>query len=340
MDWHGFLAKSAFALSVIVAFTALLDLFVNRLLFRAGPEVLTHLQVPGLAQLAVAGRIAFTFQQIALYLILGSAAILLASEGEALLLCLSLLLLPQLVCAAILYFPIPLALAWGVSMLLVLVTVVEVVGLLLMHALRKPDSATEKSQWVERGFLLALALSFVFPIYYRISLLVAAVSSVPLPFEAGAYDAGIFMVMIAAAAALAYAFIVPSPGFKTSIRNIAKALVLPTILVGPIFYGLMESYFMVQIFSLVIAMSTDITPSFELVRALVFFWWVLLVAIMLLILKGQACHRRFLIQQALGLVIILSTTFLFNYPNYLLLGTTGVLLLAYSLQKPVNERNS
>lgn len=331
MDWHGFLSKLAFALSVIVAFTALVDLFVNRLLFRAGPEVLTHMQVPGLAQLAVAGRIAFTFEQIALYLILGSAAILLTVEGEVLPLCLGLLILPQLVCAALLYLPVPLALAWGASMLLVLVTGVEVVGLLLMRALSKPDS-TRESLWVQRAFLSTLALSFVFPIYYRISLLLGAINTTPLPFEVGAYDAGVFMIMLAAAAALAYALTTPSPGFKTGIRNIAKAVVPPTLLVAPILYGLMESYFMVQIFSLVIAMSTDITLSFELVRAIVFFWWVLLVAIALLLLKGRVSQRRFLTQQAIGLVLILSTTFLFNYPNYLLLGTTGVLLFAYPLR--------
>lgn len=94
----------------------------------------------------------------------------------------------------------------------------------------------------------------------------------------------------------------------------------------------MESYFMVQIFSLVIAMSTDIALSFDLVRAIVFFWWVLLVAIVLLLLKGRTSHNSFLIQHGIGLILILSTTFLFNYPNYVLLGPTDVLLIAYPVR--------
>ena len=331
MNWHGSLSRLAFILSVIVAFTSLMDLFINRLLFRAGPEVLAHMEIPGLSELAVIGRISFTFEQMVLYVILGSAAILLASEGEVLPRCLGLLIVPQLVCAALLYFSIPLGLAWGVSMLLVLVTGIEVLGLLLMRALRK-ESLTGKQLAVQRAFLLTLALCFIFPIYYRVSLLLGAINAAALPFEVGAYDAGVFMIMLAAVAALAYALVAPSPGFKMSVWNFAKAAVLPTLLVGPILYGLMESYFMVQIFSLVIAMSTDITLSFELVRAIVFFWWVLLVAIVLLLLKGRASRDRFLLQQGIGLILILSTTFLFNYPNYLLLGTTGVLLVAYPLR--------
>lgn len=331
MNWHGFLGRLAFILSVIVAFTSLIDLFVNRLLFRAGPEVLTHMQVPGVSQLAVVGRISFTFEQMVLYVILGSAVVLLASEGGVLQRCIGLLLVPQLACAALLYFSIPLWLAWGVSMMLVLVTGAEVVSLLLMRALSRADS-TGNRLVVERTFLAVLALSFLFPIYYRASLLLGAINAVALPFGVDAYFAGVFMIMLAAAAALAYALVAPSPGFKMSIWSFAKAAVLPTLLVGPFLYGLMESYFMVQIFSLVIAMSTDITLSFELVRAIVFFWWVLLVAIALLLLKGRTSHDRFLLQQGIGLVLILSTTFLFNYPNYLLLGTTGVLLIAHPLK--------
>lgn len=331
MDRHGFLGRLPPILSVIVAFTSLLDLFVNRLLFRAGPEVLTHMEIPGLTELAVIGRISFTFEQIALYLILGSAAMLLASEGEVLHRYLGVLIIPQLVCAALLYFSIPLGLAWGVSMLLVLVTAVEVVGLLWIRALGK-ESLTGKQRAVQRAFLSALALCFIFPIYYRVSLLLGAINATALPFEVGAYDAGVFMIMVAAMAAFAYAVVVPSPGFKMSLWNFGKAAVLPTLLVGPILYGLMVSYLMVQIFSLVIAMSTDITLSFEFVRAIVFFWWVLSVAIVLLLLKGRASRDSFLVQQAIGLVLVLSTTFLFNYPNYLLLGTAGVLLIVYPLR--------
>jgi hypothetical protein len=331
MNWQSSFGRLAFILSIIVAFTSLIDLFVNRLLFRAGPEVLAHMEIPGLSELAVVGRISFTFEQMALYVILGSAAILLVSEGDVLPRYLGLLIAPQLVCAALLYFPIPMGLAWGVSMLLVLVTGIEVLGLLLIRALRR-ESSTGKQLAVRRAFLLTLALCFIFPIYYRASLLLSAINAAALPFEVGAYDAGVFMIMLAAVAALAYALVAPSLALKMNVRNFAKAAVLPTLLVGPILYGLMESYFMVQIFSLVIAMSTDITLSFELVRAIVFFWWVLLVAIVLLLLKGRTSRNRFLLQQGIGLVLILSTTFLFNYPNYLLLGTTGVLLVTYPLR--------
>lgn len=328
---RGALGRLVFGLSVIVAFTSLMDLFVNRLLFRAGPEVLTHVQFPGMSQLAVVGRISFTFEQMVLYVILASAAILLAGEETVLPRCAGLFVVPQLAWAALLYFPIPLGLAWAASMLLVLVTGVEVVSLFLMRALSRAASPGKQLavQWV---FLSALALSFAFPIYYRISLLLSAINAAGFPFEVGAYYAGVFMIMFTAAAALAYALVAPCPGFKMSVWNFTKAAILPTLLVGPFLYGLMESYFMVQIFSLVIAMSTDITLSFEMVRAIFFFWWVLLVAIALLFLKGRTSHDRFLLQQGIGLILILSTTFLFNYPNYLLLGTTGVLLIAYPLR--------
>jgi len=331
MDWHGFMGRLAFVLGVIVAFTSLFDLFVNRLLFRAGPEVLAHMEIPGLSELAVIGRISFTFEQMVLYVILGSAVFLLASEREVMPRFVSLLIVPQLVCAGLLYFSIPRGLAWGVSMLLVLVTGVEVLGLLLMRALGK-ESLTGKQIAVQRVFLLTLALCFIFPIYYRVSLLLGAINAAVPPLAVGAYEAGVFMIMLAAVTALAYALVAPSPGYKMSVWNFAKAAFLPTLLVGPILYGLMESYFMVQIFSLVIAMSTDITLSFQLVRAIVFFWWVLLVAIVLLLLKGHASRSRFLFQQGIGLILILSTTFLFNYPNYLLLGTAGVFLLSYPIR--------
>jgi hypothetical protein len=331
MNWQGSLGRLAFILSVIVAFTSLMDLFVNRLLFRAGPEVLAHMEVPGISELALVGRISFTFEQMALYVILGSAAILLASEGDVLRRYLGLLIVPQLVCAAVLYFSIPMGLAWGVSIMLVLVTGIEVLGLLSMRALRR-ERLTGKQVMVQRIFLLTLALAFVFPIYYRVALLLGVINAAALPFEVEAYYAGVFMILVAVIAALAYALVAPSPGFKMSVWNFAKAAVLPTLLVVPVLVGLMESFFMVQIFSLVIAMSTDITLSFELVRAIVFFWWVLLVAIALLLLKARASRDGFLLQQGIGLILILSTTFLFNYPNYLLLGTTGVLLIVFPLK--------
>ena len=80
-------------------------------------------------------------------------------------------------------------------------------------------------------------------------------------------------------------------------------------------------------------MTTDIVLSFDMVRAVVFFWCFLLTAVVLLFLKGRRSGDSFLLQQGIGLVMILSTTFLFNYPNYFLLGTAGVLLLSYPLRR-------
>ena len=331
MKWQPFLHRLTFFLSILVAIASLIDLFVNRLLFRAGPEVLAHIQVPGLAELATVGRISFTFEQMALYVVLASAAVLLIIKGDTVPRFIGLLIPPQLVCAAVLYLPVPMAIAWSASMMLVLVTGIEVLGLLLIRASQN-ESLTAKQLAAKRALLSALALSFIFPLYYRVSLLLGAIYTATLPFEGGAYEAGVFMIMLAAVVALVYALVTPSPGFRMGVRSFAEAAVLPTLLVGPILYGLMESYFMVQIFSLVIAMSTDITLSFEFVRAIVFFWWVLLVAIVLLLLKGRASRDRFLLQQGIGLVLILSTTFLFNYPNYLLLGTAGVLLVTLPLR--------
>lgn len=333
MERRSFLSRLAHTLSIIVAFTSLMDLFVNRLLFRAGPEVLTHMVIPGLSELAIAGRISFTFEQVALYVILGSAAILFSRELDSLARCLALLILPQLFCAVLLYLPIPLSFAWGLSMLLVLVTAIEVT-LLVIRASRK-ETMVGKKAMTKRVFLLGLGIYFVLALYYRVSLLFGAISATTLPLEVDAYYAAVFMIMFTAIAALAYAFVVPSSGFKMNIWNFTKAAALPTLIVGPILYGLMQSYFVVQIFSLVIAMSTDITLSFELVRVIAFLWWVLLVAIALLFLKGRASKNRFVIQQGIGLILILSTTLLFNYPNYLLLGTTGILLITYPLTNPI-----
>jgi hypothetical protein len=224
MNLSNSLRKLAFGLSVTVAFTSLLDLFVNRLLFRAGPEFLAHVQFPGVSQSAVVGRISFTFEQMTLYVVLGSAAILLAGQHAVLSRCIGLLLVPQLACAALLYLPLPLGLAWAASLLLVLVTGLEVVSLLLMRAL-KAAGAPGKRLVAEFVFLSALALSFIFPIYYRIALLLGAVNAAVLPFEGGMYYAGIIMIMFTAVAALAAALVAPSPGFKMTLWNFTKATV-------------------------------------------------------------------------------------------------------------------
>ncbi len=330
VNWKNSLGRIAFTLSILVLFTSLIDLFVNRLLFRAGPEVLAHVSFPGVSGFAVFGRISFTFEQIVLFVILGSAAIVLIREREDLSRRLGLLLVPQLAAAALLYAPLPMELAWGLSMILVIVTGIAVFGLIALRV-SKNHGLTRMQLAGEGTFLLSLALSFFFPLYYRMSLLLGAINIIMLPFSIGTYTAGIYSIMATAIAAFAYALTVKSPSFRINARNFVKAVVLPTVLVAPVLYGLIQSFLMVQIFSLVIAMSTDIVLSIDMVRAIVFFSWFLLVAVVVLFLKGRSSGDRFLIQQGIGLVLILSTTFLFNYPNYLLLGTGGILLISYPL---------
>jgi hypothetical protein len=325
------LGRAAFVLSGFVLITSLMDLFVNRLLFRAGPEMLAHVDFPGISVIAVIGRISFTFEQLVLYVILGSAAVIVIRERKGLARQLGVLLIPQLGCAALLYFSLPIELAWALSVLLVVLTGIEVFGLILIRA-SSAGSFARKRLASERVFFLALGLSFFFPLYYRVSILLGTINVGPLPFGIGAYTAGVYMIMAASLAAFAYALLVaPSAGFKANAINFAKAAVVPTLLVFPFLYGLMQSFLMTQIFSLVIAMSTDIALDFNMVRVITVFWWFLLTSIILLFLKGRRSGDKFLLQQGMGLVLILSTTFLFNYPNYLLLGTTGVLLLSYPL---------
>ncbi len=322
--------RVAFLLSLLVLFTSIIDLFVNRLLFRAGPEVLAHMDFPGVSSIAVAGRISFTFEQLALYVILASAALVLLRENRAFPRWLGLLLIPQLATAALLYLPLSLDLAWALSTILVLVTAMEVFGLIIFRA--KSGHAPGRQRIVQGAFLLLLGLSFFFPLSYRVYLLLGTLNFASLPFGIGIYSAGIYSILAASVAAFVYALTTPSSRFRITPRNFVMAVILPTIVVAPILYGLMESFFMVQIFSLVIAMSTDIALSFQFVRATVFFWWFLLTAVVILLLKGRGSDNRFLLQQGVGLILILSTTFLFNYPNYILLGTAGVLLLTYPLQ--------
>ena len=142
---------------------------------------------------------------------------------------------------------------------------------------------------------------------------------------------------VASIASLAYALTVRSPGYTMGWKSFVKAALIPTLIVGPIFIGLMTSFDMTQIFSMVIAMSTDILLSFQLVRAITVGWWFVMLAVFVLWFKARGSHHAFLFQQGIGLVFILSTTFLFNYPIYLLLGTAGVLLLSFPLRKTEPE---
>jgi hypothetical protein len=331
MSTKDLLGRVAFVLSAIVLFTSLMDLFVNRLLFRAGPEMLTHVNFPGISAIAVIGRISFTFEQLVLYVILGAAAVIIIRERKGPARQLGVLLIPQLACAALLYLSLPVWMSWDLSILLVVLTGIEVFGLILIRASRA-EVPPRKRLASERLFFLVLGLGFFFPLYYRASILFDGINVSLLPFGISAYSAGVYVIMVASLAALVYAMsVAPGNGFRANALTFAKAALLPTLLVFPFLYGLMQSFLMTQIFSLVIAMSTDITLDFNMVRVITVCWWFLLTSIILLFLKGRHSGDKFLLQQGMGLVLILSTTFLFNYPNYLLLGTTGVLLLSYPL---------
>jgi hypothetical protein len=332
LSWHKSLGRISFLLSAIVVATSMLDLFVNRLLFRAGPEVLKEVSFPGISNVAVIGRISFTFEQFILYVILGGAAVLLFRERGSLSRNLGFLLVPLLASAALLYLPLSQALSWDLSMLLVLLTGVEVLGLILLRARTTRDLPARELAGA-RIFQLTLALAFSLPLYARVSVLMVGLNLPSLPGQMGAYLAGVYMIVLASVAAFVYALTVRSPGYKMGLRRFAKAALIPTIIVVPILFGLMESFMMTQIFSMVIAMSTDIILDFQLVRVVTVGWWFVMMAVVVLWFKGRGSHDGFLFQQGVGLVFILSTTFLFNYPNYLLLGTAGALLLCYPLRK-------
>lgn len=332
LHWQESLGRISFLLSVVVLGTSMLDLFVNRLLFRAGPEVLKDVSFPGISDAAVIGRISFTFEQVVLYLILGGGAVLLFRERDALSRNLGYLIVPLLGSAALLYLPLSQSLAWELSTLLVLLMGAVVFGLLLLRA-RTNQGMTSRELAGSRFFEVALALAFFLPLYNRLSVLMVGLELPNLPGQMDAYVAGTYMVVVASIAALAYALTVRSPGYRVGVRRFAMASVLPTLLVVPIFVGLMESFFMTQIMSMVIAMSTDIILDFQLVRVVTIGWWFVMTAVFVLWFKGRGSHNGFLIQQGIGLVFILSMTFLFSYPNYLLLGTAGVLLLSYPLRR-------
>ena len=331
------LGRIAFALSFLVLVTSLLDLFVNRLLFRSGPSVLQAIQVPGIYYVAVIGAISFNFEQLVLYVILGCAALVLVRGSGALPRSLGLLLLPQLASAALLYLPLSLNLAWSLTAILIFSTAVMIFGLIAFR-MSKGAGLSRRQLTVERVFFLALGVSYVFPLYYRISLLFSSVGIAQFPFQISAYTSGLYMVMATAVLAFGYALSASRGGVKLSRRMLAIALGIPSICVLPVLYGLTQSYMMTQIINMVIAMSTDILLDFQMVWLIVGASWFLLMGVALLLLKGYRLRDGFLAQQGVGLIMILSASFLFNYPNYLLLTTTGVLLLAVPmLKRNVNE---
>jgi len=330
------LGRVAFVLSFLVLVTSLLDLFVNRLLFRAGPEMTAEIHVPGLSTVAAVGAISFNFEQLVLYVILGCAAVVLMRESAALPRSLGLLLVPQLASAALLYMPLSLDLAWVFTAVLIFSTAAMVFGLIALR-LSRGASLSGRQAAFERVFFLALAASYFFPLYFRVSSLLGSVGIVSLPFQINAYTAGLYMVMGTAVFSFAYALTTSSGGFKVSRRILAIAVILPSILVLPFLGGLMDSFLMTQIMAMVIAMSTDIILDFTMVWVLILAAWFLLMGVSLLILKGYRSGNRFLSQQGVGLIMILSAAFLFNYPNYLLLTTAGVLLLVVPMVRRAGD---
>jgi hypothetical protein len=326
----------AIVLSVFVMATSMIDLFVNRLLFRAGPEVLREMSFPGISTVAVLGSISFNFEQFILYVILGGAAVLLFRERSLLSRNLGFLLIPQLASAALLYLPLSQALSWAFSMALVLLTGVEVFGLIILRA-RTSRGLSGRELAGARFFEVALGAAFFLPLYSKVSVLLVGLNLPGLPGQMDAYLAGVYVIVAASVAAFVYAMTARTPGYRMGVRGFAMAALLPTLLAIPILIGLMESFLMTQIMSMVIAMSTDIILDFQLVRVVTVGWWFVMMAIFVLWFKARGSHDMFFLQQGLGLTFILSMTLLFNYPNYLLLGTAGVLLICYPLRKKEQE---
>ncbi|MBZ5707235.1 MAG: hypothetical protein LAN63_17955 [Acidobacteriia bacterium] len=332
------LASLAYYLSIVVLATALVDLFINRLLFRAGPDVLKHVASSGAFFFGIVGRISITLEQILLFLILTLAAVLLFRHNQKLSRLLGSLFIVLVVCSALLYAPLTPELAWAASLLLVLIVAGAIAGLGCLK-LRRDYEFSERQRLVHGVFLLCVILSFIFPLYYRVYLLAGAAGMGPLPLPLEAYLGGVYFVMASMIMTFLYALQVPARGFTLRYRDFAKAAILPTIIVAPTLYEMMSSFFVLQILSLVVAMSTDFVLSHTLLEALVLLYWFFLTAVLLIFLKGHYATSRMLKQEAVGLVLIMSTTFLFNYPYYLMLGTAGVFLLCYSLSR-TGERES
>jgi len=236
------------------------------------------------------------------------------------------------VCSVLLYAPLASEQAWAVSLLLVFTVAGTISGLAFLR-ISCDHGLLMKQRFAHAGFLVCVVFSFIFPLYYRVYQLAGAVSFGPLPLPLEAYLAGIYSVMASMIVAFAYALQAPAPGFTLGYRNFVKATILPTILVVPTFYAMLSSFFVTQILALVVAMSTDFVLSHTLIEAFVLLWWFFLTAVLLLFVKGHHSANKVLRQEAVGLVLIMSTTFLFNYPYYLMLGSAGVLLLCYPLNR-------
>lgn len=307
----------------MILVTSLVDLFLNRLLFRAGPDVLGHLPVFNPFLLALVGRISVTLGLLTLFLVLTAVAVLFLYQGRPVSRVLGFLLLAIAACSGVLYAPLGEAQSWAVSAFLVLIVGVTVSVLAWLRV----REARLKGRFALALLLGCLVMSFLFPLYYRMYLLLGAAGLVSLPFALGAYQAGVYSVMASMLAAFAYALLAPSLGFTLGYRNFVKAAALPTLIVAPTLYSVMRSFFVAQILAMVIAMSTDFVLSHDMLRLLVALWWFFLTAVFLILLKGRGSSSKFLHAEGIGLILIMNTTLLFNYPYHLMLGITGMLLL-------------
>jgi hypothetical protein len=326
---HAPLRTLIYFVSFVLVFTSLIDLFINRLLFRAGPDVLKHITISG-SYLAVVGRIAITLEQFLLVVMLLSGAILLLQEDTYFRRLVGAFLISIVVCSAALYLPLADSQAWAVSTLLVSVAMITIIGLACLN-ISKHSALSWRQRLTLIIFLGCLVLGFILPLYYRMYLLIGAVRPTSLPYPLTAYMGGIFAVMATELMVFVYALLAPSPTFALDYRKFVKAAVLPTVLVVPLLYEMMRSFFVTQILGMVVAMSTDLVLTHDLLQVLVAVWWFFLTGVLLLVVKGHYSTNKLLQQEAVGLVLIMSTTFLFNYPYYLMLGIAGVFLVSYPL---------
>ena len=317
------LRRVVYFLSLVVLVSSLVDLFINRLLFLRGPDVLGHLSVFSPFLLGLVGRISLTVGLLTIFLLLAGAAVLLLHEERFGSRVCGFLLIVIMACAAVLHAPLGEAQSWAISVFVLLI----VGGTVSLFALLRIKKTSPRGRFAPTLLLTCLVMSFIFALYYQLYLLLGAAGLVTLPLSLGAYYAAVYSIMASTLAAFSYALLVPSPGFRLGYRDFGKAAALPTLIVAPALYATMQSFFVTQILAMVIAMSTNFVLAHDMLRVLLALWWFFLTAIFIILLKGRGSSSKFLLGEAIGLLLIMNTTMLFNYPYYLMLGTTGMLLL-------------
>ncbi len=305
---------------------------MTRILFRSGPDALNGVDAGSAFFLSVVGRINLTLEQLLLFAFMVILSLGLLWDERQSIRAIGLMLFTILVCSAALYAPLPAELAWAVSVMLIAM-VASVVPFLAYRYFSSNRHMSSRLRLSLTIFLGSLTLSFVFPLYYRMYYLLGAVNIVSLPFPLEVYLAGVFALIATTLAAFSYAVQAPSPGFGFGPRNALKTVFLPTILVVPMLYEFLTSFFAIQIFGMVLTMSTDLAASHNVIEGLIAAFWFLLAAILILVFKGRHSNDRMQVQQAMGLVLLMSTTMLFNYPYYMMLGIAGVILICIPLSE-------